>query len=500
MTSTPNILLIISDQQRTDTLGFLGRTPCRTPHLDRLAAEGVSFDCALTPCPLCGPARASLFTGLYPHQARGVVEPGCTGPLEPGMKDVSGADMLVNDYSLQEPPLLTDQLRARGYHTAYAGKWHLGNDVLGNWFDKAWGYDNQQYVDWCAESGLPDGWPLNDMRTRTVRTPHMSIPRTSVNPIAPEHTNDAWIADIAIRYLEERPKDRPFFVACGFNGPHPPFKIPEPYYSMYDPADVPEPPNFRPTDDEPEANRRSFYRTLWQDHGDTWDAWRESVAVYWGFCSLIDDQVGRLLACLETQDVLDKTLVIFCSDHGEMLGQHGLWHKMHAYEEALRVPLLMRAPWLGPGGIRHDGLASLLDVPSTICGALGLETPASYEGVDLSPVLRGAPLRCRKYLFSEHKPLGDFHGATDWRVVTDGRFKFTWNCDDKDELYDLTTDPCELHNLAGTPGGKPIEAGLREALQAWMRRTDDPFASDLTTSARQCGQPRQQSQQSQPPN
>ena len=474
----PNILLIISDQQRAETLGFTGRTPCRTPHLDRLATRGVSFDRAITPCPLCGPARASIFAGLYPHQALGSAGSDLAdGPLKGLNKDRTATDMLLNDYSLQEPPRLTERLKGRGYHTAYAGKWHLGRDVIGRWFERFDGHDNQQYVQWCADRGLPDGWPLNDMATRTPRTPHMSIPRASVNEIDPADSNDAWIADIAIDLLETRPADRPFFVVCGFNGPHPPFKVPEPYFSMYDADAIGEPGGFGPQPGEPACNGRSFYRQLFLDHGADWEAWKKSYAVYWGFCTQIDDQVGRLVACLDRQGALDETLIVYCSDHGEMLGGHGLWHKMHAYEEALRVPLIFSAPWID-GLRRTDAPASLIDIPSTILSAAGIDPPSEYEGRDLTPAFSGRALPPRPYVFSEHKPLGEFHGAVDWRMVADNRYKYTWNHGDLDELYDLSVDECETDNLLGRPESAPVLARLRDALRAWMAETADPLLGD----------------------
>ncbi len=474
----PNILLIISDQQRADTLGFADKTPCRTPHLDALAERGISFDRAITPCPLCGPARASIFTGLYPHQARGGAGPDLDdGPLEGLDSDRTATDMLLNDYSLAEPARLTNLLRDRGYHTAYAGKWHLGRDVIGTWFDQYHGHDNAQYVRWCADNGLPDGWPLNDTATRTDRVPHMSIPTASVNPIDPACSNDAWIADIAIDFIAGRPTDRPFFIVCGFNGPHPPLKVPEPYFSMYDPDEIPEPPNFGPQAGEPPCNGRSFYRQLFRDHGERWDAWRQSVAAYWGFCTLIDDQVGRLVDCLRDHEAFDDTLIIYCSDHGEMLGAHGLWHKMHAYEEALRVPLIFSAPWIR-GAQRSDAPASLIDIPTTILAAAGIEPPPEHEGADLSAALAGGDLPPRRYLFSEHKPLGEFHGAVDWRMVTDGRYKYTWNRGDLDELYDLSADPYETHNLIAEPPAGILRE-LRRALAEWTVETGDPLATEL---------------------
>ena len=474
--SLPNLLLLISDQQRADTLGFRGRTPCRTSHIDRLAEQGVSFDRCIAPSPICGPARAAMFGGRYPHQLRGDIGEDLHGISG---RDHAG-DMMLNDYSLREPPLLTQLLKDRGYHTAYAGKWHLGADTIHEWFDEAWGYSNKQYIDWCAENGLPDGWPLNDQSVRTGRTPHMSIPVTKVNPIDPAHSNDAWIADIALKQLAERPRDKPFFQVCSFNGPHPPFKIPEPYFSMYDASDVPEPPNFCPAPGEPGCKAQSFYRLLWEDYGDDWHRWQQSFAVYWGFVTLIDDQVGRLLGALDEEGIMEETVVIFCSDHGEMLGQHGLWQKFQPYEESLRVPLVVRAPG-GPAGIRSNAGVSLVDLPPTLLGLAGLEAPADWEGVDLTPVCRdGAdgPAENR-LLFSEQKPLGAFHGETDWRLVTENRYKYVWNRGNRDELYDLEKDPWEMDNRTEDISTEKVLNRLQEELREWMMRTEDALREEF---------------------
>lgn len=454
----PNILLIIADQQRTDTLGFMGRTSCKTPHIDRLAGEGISFDRCITPSPLCAPARAAMFTGQYPHQV----------------------DMMENGNSLRVAPVLTNLLRERDYHLDYAGKWHLGDEVLPDWFDRSAGSSTEEYSAWCAANGLPDGWAFNDYGVRTHRTPQMSIPRTMVQDLDPAQTNDAWITDHAIQFLETRPKSQPFFTVCGFNGPHPPFKIPEPYFSMHDPAKVPEPPNFGPTRDEPDANRRSFYRALWSDFGTEWETWQASWAVYWGFVSLIDDQVGRLMGCLQGQGILDETLVIFCSDHGEMLGQHGLWHKMQAYEEALRVPLVMRPPGGIRNGIRSQAGASLLDLMPTILSVAGCRTPDTVEGIDLSPAFDGGTAGgVNRAIFSEHQPLGEWHGTVDWRMVTDNHSKYTWNRGDRDELYDLSVDPYELRNLSDEPVARESLIANRDILRQWMVATDDPLLESL---------------------
>jgi len=483
----PNILLIITDQQRTDTLGFRGQTPCRTPNMDRLAREGISFDRAICTSPLCLPSRASLFTGQYPHQI----------------------DMMQNNDRIRTEPTLTNRLRDRGYYTAYAGKWHMepvrqpkaftgreqelgltevhgghvaakGERAVDRWFDVAEGQGSYDYSIWCEKNGLPDGWTVSDPDVRTDRTPSMSIPRTKVQDLPPDKTYDAWVTDIALRFYLDRPKDRPFFLVTGWFGPHPPLMIPEPYYSMYDPTHIPEPPNFGPQPNKPRSNTSSFYHRLWLDHGNTWEAWKKSTAVYWGYVTMMDDLLGGLLQVLEDDGVLDDTLVIFMSDHGEMLGSHGLWHKMMPYEECLRVPLLMRYPKRIKPGIRSQVVSSLIDIPATILSAVGEETPDAYLGRDLSRAFQdGAEFQIDPYRFSEHKPLGEWHKTVEWRLVTDSRLKYVWNDGDLDELYDVEADPYELNNLIHDLGYAEELDRLQERLRRWMLETTDPLLPHL---------------------
>ena len=447
----PNVLLILTDQQRIDALGFRGRSVCRTPNLDRLAKEGISFDRAMTPTPICLPALTALFTSQYGHQT----------------KTMSNSDNLETD-----PALLT-RLKAKGYQIDFAGKWGMGKSVPSAWVDRLVANDRPAYSKWCLDQGLPDGWALNDPKTLSPRRRDVSTPRVAVNPIPATATNEAWTIDHALTLLDTRDRGRPFFLTCALNGPHPPFKIPEPYFSMYDPATIPQPPNFGPTPGEPSALGRSFYRTVFKDHGETWNAWRKTAAVYYGFATMVDAQIGRLIERVRQEGVLDRTLVIVSADHGEMLGQHGLWQKYHAYEEALRIPLIMRAPWLIDAGVRSTAPASLLDVAPTVLSACGAGAPSSCQGVDLSPAFSGPSAPTPRYLFSEFQPKADWHGVVDWRLVTDDRYKYVWNHGDIEECYDLASDPHELKNLAASPAHAPVVTRLRAELRDWMRRTHD---------------------------
>jgi arylsulfatase A-like enzyme len=483
----PNILLMISDQQRVDTLGYRNLSPCRTPNMDRLAIEGISFDRALCTSPLCMPSRASLFTGKYPHQL----------------------NMLSNNGTLHEPPILTDFLRSRDYYTAYAGKWHLephgqpkafvgkekelgldqvhggkvaavGERVIDRWFDRAEGQGSYEYSVWCEENNLPDGWPVSDPEVRTHRKPSMSIPKPKLQNIDPRHTYDAWVTDLALRYLDERPKDQPFFLVCGWFGPHPPFLIPEPYYNMYDPEDARRPPNFGPQPGKPRALETSYYRQLFKDHGENWEAWQKSMAVYWGYCTMMDNLVGRMVNYLEKEGILDDTLVIYVSDHGEQMGSQGLWQKMVAYEESIRVPMMMRLPGKISPGIRSQANVSLIDLVPTLLSITGEQPASDMLGQDLSPTFGGdKAFRGHPYLYSEHKPLGDWHQAVEWRLVTDNRFKYIWNQYDLDELYDLEADPYELVNMVDHPEKADILRKFRTQLLMWMEDTDDPLTASF---------------------
>ena len=200
------------------------------------------------------------------------------------------------------------------------------------------------------------------------------------------------------------------------------------------------------------------------------------MAVYWGYCTMMDDLVGKLLEELENQNVLDDTLVIFVSDHGELLGSHGLWQKMMPYEEALRVPMLMRLPETINAGIRSQANVSLIDIVPTILSVVGESAPADMVGRDLSPSFETSEeFQTDAYRFSEHQPLGDWHQAVEWRLVTDNRFKYVWNQGDLDELYDLVADPSEINNLIDDPVHADELNRLQNRLFEWMLETCDPI-------------------------
>lgn len=482
MSVRPNVLLFITDQQRWDTLGYAGRTLCRTPNLDRLAREGVACDRCITPGPICSPARAALFTGRYPHS---------TG-------------VRTNRVLPLGQPTLLEAFRHAGYHIAYSGKWHLGRGRAAEVLEYWTGERRDGYRQWLAEHNYRDTYPYGqpDFSYDATGAPEggaMGVHRISNPCTAPqegltEWTYDSWVAQRALEHLETRPRDRPFFHVCSFHGPHPVFVIPEPYYSLYDPALLPEPANFAdPMIEKPLFQTRSIWHQVAQAHGTTWKPWRRSMAVYWGYITFLDELIGRVLGRLEALSLAEDTIVVMLSDHGEQMGSHGLFQKSCMYEETLRVPLLIRAPSLVRGGRRIAAPVSLVDVLPTVMSLAGVgDTTRSLpqpHGRDLSAWLSGASPVPPEYLgvsedpaagavFSEYTPVSEPEQMTDIRCIIGPRYKYAWNRGQLDELYDTWNDPGELYNRISDPALARIRETLRARLYAWMCATEDPLRGE----------------------
>ncbi len=479
----PNVLLFITDQQRWDTLGYTGRTSCGTPNLDRLAREGVAFDRCISPNPLCCPARAALFTGRYAHAA------GVGNNLQETL----------------ERPALPEVFRDAGYDVAYAGKWHLGRGRGAAALDTWPGERSEGYRQWIAEHNFADTSPAGQLpftfnpdgqhRGRPLKMHRISTPYAAPQEGPTEWTYDSWIAARALEHLEDagrRPRDRPFFHVCSLSGPHPVFAVPEPYYSLYDPAQVPEPPNFAdPMEGKPAFQSRSLWREVAREHGETWEPWARTMAVYWGMVTLLDELIGRVLGRLESLGLAENTIVAMTTDHGELMGSHGLFQKRSMYEESLRVPLIVRAPG-GRANTRITAPVSLTDIAPTLLGLAGLseagERLLAPQGRDLSGWVREGPPRvalddpAAGAVFSENIVGTEDEGMTDIRGAIGPRFKLAWNRNDRHELYDTWADPYELDNLADYPALWQVRAALSRALLGWMRETGDPLADEAAAS------------------
>jgi len=454
--SSPNILLILVDQHRYDCVGANGHPLVQTPHLDRMAHEGVNFSHAFTPIAVCCPARASLITGLWPVQ-HGVLFTEMAEAYRPMRTGL---------------PVFPRGLRDAGYYVACAGKWHAGTEggPLEHGFDEY--IPESGYARWREAQGLPPLPRRNGFFGET--DPAISAGQSRL----------AWTAGQTLTLLQKaRDRGQPFFIMWSPSEPHLPNVVPEPYASLYPPAQVPPWLSFSdPLAGKPYIQRQQ--RVNWGVEGWTWEHWAPTVARYLGEITLLDAQVGRLLAELDALGLADDTMVIYTSDHGDLCGGHGMVDKHYVmYDDVMRVPFIVRWPRLSADGAADAGgtcdafVTTGPDLARTFCGLAGVSAPAAMAGQDLVPLLRGAP-GDREYAFGCY--FGNQFGMYSQRMVRDRGWKYIWNPTAEDELYDLRADPGELHNLIASPAAAGELARLRTQLAAWLRQVPDPLYNAFT--------------------
>jgi arylsulfatase A-like enzyme len=461
--TNPNIVYIMTDQQRYDTLSSVGRSDCQTPRLDRLAAEGMRFDNAYTVCALCSPSRTSMLTGRYPHNHRMWNN---NDMMQWAARDLPDAERMISQ-----------DLVEAGYNCGYVGKWHCGESKLPrdygfvgmnvpNYGDP---YRTQEYGAYLAVRGLEA--PKHVPSVTEYAPGHYDGPAEACAP----HFLVEYALDLLVGFNEERERSgQPFMLFLSFWGPHAPYLVPEPYASMYDPAEVELWANFR--DDlagKPRVQDR-FRRAFSNYPHVSDDAWRDAIAKYWGFCSFIDTEIGRLLDALQDMGREDDTVVLFSTDHGDMTASHGgIWDKSaFMYEETYHIPLIARFPGTTVAGTVCESLVSNMDLATTVLDTAGLPIPANHDGRSLLPLFRDIESEWRDDLMCE------FHGHRflySQRMVRCRDYKYIFSAPDEDELYDLVHDPHELNNRIDDPTYEEIAAEGRRRLLQWVQDSDDPI-------------------------
>ncbi len=461
-----NFLVIQTDQQRRDCLGLYGNALVRTPTVDALAREGVAFDYAFTPTPICAPARASLITGKRPCHH------GILFNRESGT--VAGHDFRGKHETL------AGILAEGGYRSTLCGKWHVGSEMppsecgfLGVFYP-GYGYPSEHahYLAYLEKLGT--GFTLRDEFHSRMPNGSDGTLLAAVQEGPEEASVPCYIVEQAIDAIRRSAaRGEPFLVRCDFWGPHAPYIIPERYARMYDPASIPPWPNF----DDDLSSKPGIQRAMrryWGVQDFTWKEWSRLVAMCYGYTTLIDDQVARLLAALNDEGLADETAVFYTSDHGGMVGAHGLADKgPYPYDEICRVPLIARLPG-APGGRRTDALAYNMDLMPTILELAGCRAPERLDAVSLVPLLRGEREKVRE----DETVLVEFHGHQapySQRMVRTRSTKYVFNAPDSDELYDLAADPGELVNLAADPDRGELLARMRSLMRELLAAAGDPI-------------------------
>jgi arylsulfatase A-like enzyme len=493
----PNILLITSDQQHWSQLGCLN-PEVQTPHLDRLANEGRLFTRAYCPNPTCTPTRASMITGQMPS-VHGAWSLG-TGlrqnvPTVGDFLQNAGYDTTLigkahfqplastPEYpSLEAYPLLQDLDYWRRFHGPFYGFRHV--ELTRPHADEA--HVGQHYAIWLEEQGVHD-WRRHfqpPTGETTAQYGAWSLPA--------RYHPSTWIAARARARLQQaRTSETPFFLWASFFDPHPPYLVPEPWASMYDPSQltVPDvvpgehdrnPPHFRLTQQpQPDFGPMQFERPHGNvahglhSHVRSAEKRAQDLALYHGMMSFTDHSIGTILDHLQQLGLADDTLVVFTSDHGHFYGQHGLVAKgpFH-YEDLIRVPFIVRWPGRVAASTRSDALQSLVDLPVTFLAAAGMQRPLSMTGENQLPCWTdtGPPPRDHVIIENRHQPT-----TINLRTYVDRRHKLTiyWR-QPYGELFNLEDDPGELHNLWDVPEAQSLKQELmRKLLDALL--VDDPL-------------------------
>ena len=475
MSKRPNVVVLMSDQQRLDTVGCYGLNDiCKTPNIDALAERGVRFDAAFTPTAICSPARASFYTGLYPHKH------GVTGNGLCINKDVQGVNHYLNEV---------------GYRCGYAGKWHVdeetgpsgygftGQDFMGYAFPGsgllpglqfgAKPHGHNPYADYLKERGFD---PPPNVTNRYVGTnpSNQAQEMFALHDGPVESCIEYFVAEEANRVLDEiATDDEPFFLWANFWGPHSPSLVPEPYYSKYDPKDIREHPSYKETL-EGKPYRQQLIEKLWGlgDYG--WEGFQEIGARYFGHCTLLDDMVGRVVAHLERLGVLDNTIIVYTADHGDCMGAHKLIEKGEfVYDEIYRIPLVIAHPDCQAPGTACDEFVYLQEVMLSALDAAGREVPAHLDGQSFLPAIEGRAYQNGREevycVFDRHFTVAN------QRMVRTRTHQLTFNSSDPGELYDLTVDPHQLHNVHGRPEYAQVQRDLMARMERYMRDLKDPL-------------------------
>lgn len=452
MNERPNILLITSDQHRADTMGVYGHPVVQTPHLDQLAFEGVRFTAAFSDCPVCIPARTTMITGRQAHK-NGI----------PSYSEHARVSRRREDF-------LGSLITAAGYQTHLVGKthWHTEPSFRAGFEGVTWSaLMRKEHV----RRGMPasyGGIGFNELGS-------------SLSYLPPDLQLTGWTVDRATEFAQLRDRSQPFFLWVSIQDPHPPFTIHEPYYSMYDTDAIPEPIRADWSSHPDQVPRAHFMQQAAMKTGRmSAAALRKSRSVYYGMVTNMDHQLGRLFGTLMYQGDWKNTLVIYTTDHGEFLGDHGAGKKSSFCEAAARIPFIVRFPdsWRNQDQYRVSlgkecgSLIELADLLPTICDIAGARVPADADGVSILPLLRDPASHIHDEL---HGHIDDAH------MLRDRSHKYLYYADDGSELLFSADDrdderPIARRGRFGAEGNVALLDSYRTRLALHLRGEGHPHA------------------------
>ncbi|WOO41236.1 sulfatase-like hydrolase/transferase [Rubellicoccus peritrichatus] len=456
MSRKPRAIVIIqSDQHRADCLGIAGYPGLQTPNLDRLAQNGILFRNAFSPAPVCVPARSCLESSQWPCQHE-----------------------VIHNWDGPSPKYLSPDIStwAKAFTSSswtcdYIGRWHVHPNKTPVDYGYSSYLSDHNYYQWRIDQGL-------------VKAPEVSAEigvsaflGSTDSEIAPEASQLSWLTDQVISKIEERMgSNDAFLIRLDTFAPHLPNRVPEPYASMYPPESLEPWGSFVETfQDKPYIQKQQL--KTWNIDQYSWKDWAPTVSRYLGEITLLDHQIGRIMDTLKAHSILDDTLIVYTSDHGDMCGGHRMLDKHFImYDDVTRVPLI--AHW--PNGIKSNNdcnafISSAVDLGPTLCEIAEVKIPESFRGTSYANVFRDETFQGREDIYSTYD--GNQFGLYTQRMIRNKRWKYVWNATDIDELYDLEEDPHELSNLVNNTHYADTLSQLRKRLVHWLEETKDPMAN-----------------------
>jgi arylsulfatase A-like enzyme len=447
-TRRPNLVYVFADQLRYQSCGYAGDEYARTPNIDKLAAQGCNFHQAISNTPVCAPHRASLMTG----------------------KCQSSTGMVINELRLSpEHECFGHVLTGGGYRTAYIGKWHMWANELGHHEETRNGF----IPPGPYRLGFDDFWAAYNFNHTYYQSPYFENDTT--RHIRKQYEPDGQ-TDMAIRFMKDNAKgEKPFALFLSWGPPHDPWddtNVPKEYLELYRNVTLPRRPNYSEVSD-PYADN---WAKLPPNYPRMIDAWQRT---YYAQTANIDWNVGRLMEAVEQLGIAGDTIFVFTSDHGEMFGAHGRRAKYIFYEEAARVPFLMRWPGHIPAKSVSHALLGTPDIMPTLLSMLNLPAPRAVEGADLSRHALGqggtGPDAAHMQGMGTTASWAD---GTEWRGLRDHEYTYAiYRRDGSELLFHHRSDPYQMRNLAGDKSAAATLAHYRARSQAWRKERNDTFAA-----------------------
>lgn len=480
----PNLLVLLTDEQRYNTLACYGNSALQMPNLNALAAQSCVINKAYCTQPVCTPARGSYVTGLYPH--------------------AHGA--WFNNIPLNADAKCLPEYLPEATKTAYFGKWHLGDEIFAQHGFQEWRSVESTWINYNKHFS-----PGRDPNAKSTYHHYLrsrgykpdadhgrSYSRDLTTKLPERDGKPAYLASEASRYIRAH-RDEPFALYVSMLEPHMPFYGPRD--DQYAPEDVPLPPNFDAVPQEGDPLRERLHYLRYHTHGferydlTTETGWRQITAAYWGLCSLIDTHMGRVLDTLDACDLMDDTIIVFTSDHGDMMGSHQLVGKGTMYQESVRVPLLVRLPGQREQR-RITGPFSHIDLVPTLLDLMNQPVPAGLHGTSRRTNLETGTALTDDVFIEWNIPASRKHTYNDTilaaagsreraeaalndqqrTIITADGWRYTHSTIGDHALYDLNEDPEERQNLARATKQAARIAALSDRIQAWQATTNDGLA------------------------